>query len=403
MTPSTTTTAISDRRTAALFPGTTAARATPARPAPATFRGAPVRTDPLLVPFLQATRSVEAERHLDRLVREVAEPVIKNVVWSRYRVLVGQPQGRYEAPQEQEALEAYGEAITQLLARLRAGKDDPGSQQPISDVRAYAAVTAFRACHHSLRDKYPQRFELRSRIRSVLTHRPEFALWKGNRGETLCGLTGWQHERCEDPAGGARIALVRNDPHAAAEAALPPQDYQRKRPHTVLSALFGWLGRPITLDDLVRFLAELWNVRDAPPVQGQDADEGLATAAYERAPDPTVDVAAQAERRAYLARVWDEICLLPPKQRSALLLNLRDGQGRGVLVLFPLTGVAMARQIAEMLGLTTDELGALWDELPLEDAVIAARLQVTPRQVISLRRVARLRLERRTKGYEQQT
>lgn len=42
--------------------------------------------------------------------------------------------------------------------------------------------------------------------------------------------------------------------------------------------------------------------------------------------------------------MWNETCLLPPKQRVALLLNLCDGHGRGLLALFPLTALATAGQ-----------------------------------------------------------
>jgi hypothetical protein len=41
-------------------------------------------------------------------------------------------------------------------------------------------------------------------------------------------------------------------------------------------------------------------------------------------------------------------------------------------------------------------LSALWDQLPLDDLSIAARLGVTRQQVINLRKAARARLARRT-------
>jgi hypothetical protein len=40
-------------------------------------------------------------------------------------------------------------------------------------------------------------------------------------------------------------------------------------------------------------------------------------------------------------------------------------------------------------------MAAVWNELPLEDAVIAERLGATRQQVINLRKCARARLSRR--------
>ena len=39
-------------------------------------------------------------------------------------------------------------------------------------------------------------------------------------------------------------------------------------------------------------------------------------------------------------RVWEEVRALPLRQRVALLVNLRDDEGRGTIELLPQTGVA---------------------------------------------------------------
>jgi len=99
--------------------------------------------------------------------------------------------------------------------------------------------------------------------------------------------------------------------------------------------------------------------------------------------------------------LWVEIGELPLRQRVALLLSLRDDQGRGVLTLFPLVRVASIRQIAEALFMSAEHLATLRNELPLEDTAIAQSLGVTRQQVINLRKCARQRLLRRTKGVSQ--
>jgi hypothetical protein len=110
-------------------------------------------------------------------------------------------------------------------------------------------------------------------------------------------------------------------------------------------------------------------------------------------------VAWQVEKRIFLERLWEEVRELPRAQRAALLLNLRGADGRGCLALFPATGVATLRQIAETLEISAERLAELWPQLPLEDATIAGLLDLTRQQVINLRKSARERLARRLKGF----
>ncbi|MCM3903273.1 MAG: hypothetical protein ND866_16330, partial [Pyrinomonadaceae bacterium] len=129
-------------------------------------------------------------------------------------------------------------------------------------------------------------------------------------------------------------------------------------------------------------------------------DEGEASAGRgEHSTDARDNVAAEVEHRSYLQRLWSEILGLPPGQRTALLLNLRDVQ-EGVIVLLPLTGVATIRQIAEAVAIPTEEFARLWNDLPLDDAAVAIRLGVTRQQVINLRKSARARLARRMRALE---
>jgi len=117
-----------------------------------------------------------------------------------------------------------------------------------------------------------------------------------------------------------------------------------------------------------------------------------------RLPDPAPDAALAFERRTYLGRLWEEIRRLPPRQAAALLLNLRDGQGRNAAALLPLTGIATLREMAAAMALTAETLAGLWGRLPLDDAAIAGLLGATRQQVINLRKSARERLARRMRG-----
>ena len=111
--------------------------------------------------------------------------------------------------------------------------------------------------------------------------------------------------------------------------------------------------------------------------------------------DPTESIAQTLANQGYLTRLWREVHELPVNQRTAVLLNLRDEDGGSALPLLPLTGIATIRQIAEVLDIPALDLAALWPDLPLDDARIAARLDLTRQQVINLRKSARARLSRR--------
>ena len=104
------------------------------------------------------------------------------------------------------------------------------------------------------------------------------------------------------------------------------------------------------------------------------------------------------ELRASLRQLWDDVRELAPKQRAALLLNLRDAHGRECLSLLPLTRTATIAEIASAVEMPAERFAELWNELPLSDATIGELLQLTARQVIKLRRLARERLRRMEKN-----
>ena len=104
-------------------------------------------------------------------------------------------------------------------------------------------------------------------------------------------------------------------------------------------------------------------------------------------------------QRAYLQKLWTEICELPPKQRAALLLNLKDARGHGMIAMFPLTSVATVPQLAATLEIPLDRFATIWNELPWEDTSVSTHLGITRQQVVNLRKCARERLARRMKEF----
>jgi hypothetical protein len=131
------------------------------------------------------------------------------------------------------------------------------------------------------------------------------------------------------------------------------------------------------------------------PIEWTGQNENALRLAAAPEPDP----AWQTEKRVFLQRLWEELGRLPVHQRAALLLNLRDPAGGSCIGLFPATGVATIRQLAEALEISAEDFAELWNELPLEDAKIAQLLKRTRQQIINARKSARERLARQLKGF----
>jgi DNA-directed RNA polymerase specialized sigma24 family protein len=111
--------------------------------------------------------------------------------------------------------------------------------------------------------------------------------------------------------------------------------------------------------------------------------------------DETSSIESSLVHRSALVEVWREIALLPPRQRIALLLGLRDETGSPIASLLILLRIATFDDLAVAVELTSGQLAAIWDQLPLPDSAIAERLDLSRQQVINLRKSARERLARR--------
>jgi hypothetical protein len=148
------------------------------------------------------------------------------------------------------------------------------------------------------------------------------------------------------------------------------------------------VGGPVELEDLVNLIASVWRIDRIPAEESPISVDGPAASedsAFEEALD----------RKRFAERLWAEIQELPLRQKTALLLNLRDRRGAGMLWVFPAIGVASLRAIATCLELSFEEFASLWKRLPIDDQTIAARLGCERQQVINLRMAAKKRLSNR--------
>ena len=313
--------------------------------------------DAVLLPIVEARDEESRRAALTDLVVTCAQPTMKNVL-DRFR--------RSDSTFRQEdAEDVLGTATLRLLRKLQdAALDD------IENFEGYVAALAYRTVYDFMRRRFPERTRLKNRIRYLLDRDPRFAIWSTS-DSVACGLASWKGRE-----------NVRDAFEIAPQTASPAM-CDSERPHDAVAAIFERAGAPLTLESLVRILTSLWSVAEA-----HEMSDAIAV---ENAPSH----AATHETRQFLQILWNEIRLLQPQHRTALLLNLRDPEGVNAIALFVLTGVAGIGEIADAVGMSVEELEAIWQSLPLDDLAIAARLGLTRQQVINLRRTARERLARR--------
>lgn len=302
---------------------------------------------------------IDDGREIERLLTEVASPLIRQILARHFRAGGALPR--------HDAEDVAATVKLRLLHKLRNARSP---DEAIQDVDKYVATMTYNVINDQLRRRFPERTRHKNRVLYVLGHDARLAMWSVPAG-LAAGLRAWSGSHDV-------LTVVTLDESRATRRML-----DRNRSGDALNELFEHFGRAIELDALLELTAALWHVVDAAPAEMPDIID---------AQDP---VPAQMERKQFLRRLWSEIRELRPMQRQALLLNLRDPEAANAISLLVLTGVAPFDEIAAALEISGEELAAIWNELPLDDLRIAERLGVTRQQVINLRKSARERLARR--------
>jgi hypothetical protein len=346
----------------------------------------------LIQSFLRAGDRSEWENLLSLLIREHAEPIIAGIIKHKLRVSLNNSEG---SSQNQDALEIAGDVRAAILAEMQSLKAGAHARS-ISDFHNYVAVKTYSACADYFRAKNPQRRRLKDLLRYHLKQNRIFALWEGEDKRLLCGLQIW---RSAGPniSRSDRLQQLLTEPLSifnASESA-SAVGVSHLQPAELLTVIFESVGHPIEFNQLVTIAADIWGIKDQPTESFDQAGEAVAGLI-----DSAAGVDAVVEQRLYLQRLWTEVAELPPLQRAALLLNLRDAQGGSVIAFVPHLGIAGKAEIAELLSMSAEQFSQLWNELPLDDAGIARLLGVTRQQVINLRKTARERLVRRMRAIE---
>ncbi|HVG22225.1 MAG TPA: hypothetical protein VNI02_24525 [Blastocatellia bacterium] len=350
---------------------------------------AKTEADSLLKALLDEADEAGRDQLLEELICRYARPVINRVIASKLNL----SRSHCDSVEGQDQADIGEEVVVQLIRRLALIRG--GGAAMLGNFESYVAAAAYNECSNYLRRKYPARARLKNRLRYILSHHKQLAIWQPERREWLCGFASWRDQppsrRSTD-----RLRQLSADPHSInyfSDSA--QQDVLR-----VVKATFEFVGAPITLDGLTDVVSDILGINDK--AARSEPDEQLNGAADDVWPDTEALFNERIDKQAYLKQVWKEIRELLPEQRVAMLLNLKDGEGSDITTTLVSSGVATISEMAEALGLSVEEFLGLWNRLPLSDEEIATRLGVRAQRVSSLRQSGRRRLSRRMDLYERQ-
>ena len=343
----------------------------------------------LLRTFLDEADEARCDRLMEEIICQHARPIIRRVVASKLNV----GRGRYDSIEWQEQEDIAEEVVVQLIRRLStmrgAGADAFGSFEN------YVATAAYNACSNYLRRKYPERSRLRNRLRYILSHHEQLGMWRSGEREWLCGLVSWKNQG-QTRAPSARLRQLSSHPRFVNFS--NSSAGEREVLHLVISVL-DFVGAPVAFDEMVDVVGEIIGMSAKSSAEPNDP---FVENTGEIWSETEAFITERIDKQAYLKKVWKEICELPPEQRAALLLNLKDKDGSDITVIFVSSGVTTISEMADVLGISIEEFLDMWKKLPLSDEEIAIRLGISVRQIGSLRQSGRRRLRRRMDSYERQ-
>ncbi len=337
------------------------------------------QTDSTLIPFLRSVGKKESEDALSDLLIRHIQPIIEKSLRAKLRVSLT-PTDFHQA--NQDALELLSEVKLLLVSELGKLRSNH-TGKTIQNLNSYVISVTINVYRQYLRKKYPQRQQLKSKLRYLLTHHAKFALWENEQG-VFCSLK--ENRETTSPP---NAEIIQKN---IAEIVNQQNLHDSARIIDLLKVIFEAAKSPIYFNDLLSIVAETQHIRDY-----REMSETEISNRVDAAVSTKPGILDEIEQRAMLSKVWKEIVSLPVRHRLALLLNLRDKRGDCLIRLFPLLRIAGIRQIADTLGFEHEEFAVVWQELPWDDLKIGEYLGLTRQQVINLRQSARLRLIRQMK------
>jgi hypothetical protein len=336
-----------------------------------------------LAGYLSASDEQISSELLSRLIAERVRPLSERIIRMKLGVSLRATDDRRINEDARDLVSEVKTLIVGKLTRLRIDADSG----PIDNFDAYVRTVTINVCNQYLRCKYPNRLRLKNQLRYLLGHEPRFAVWQADTsGPLLCGLSEWKEKQLAGSADPSSIAQLNDNLERHFELRRVPPD-QIKMGDLIMTVLTK-AGRPIRLADLVSLIYQLRRIEERSEVTEDEMRPHNVLISV-------VDNATRLEDKDFLRRLWKEIGELPLRHRSALILNLKNKQGDGLITLLPMTRVATISEIARLLDFDPEQFARIWHELPWDDLAIAGHIGITRQQVINLRQSARATLRRK--------
>ena|SRR5688572_22281844 len=323
----------------------------------------------------QMTVEAALKRYLDSRIGSYCEEQALRQLLAAVRPLIAASlRARARSFDADDREEFVNETMLRLIQRLNDVKRRQDGES-IANFSSYVSITANNVVFSHLRRANPERRRVRQSVSEALRS-PGFARWETGNGENVAGFQVWL---------GNDHAAPWDDLVEIAGSIPAPGPLTCRSVEVVLEHTFVRSQRPVAIERLVEIVAAVFGRSLTSP------EAGLVASVADAAPSAEQKLID----RSALAAVWCEIERLPPRQRAALLLNLRDREGSACLSLLVERGIASLAGVAAAAGLSATQMSQLWDKLPLDDLTIAGSLGMTRQSVINLRKSARERLNRR--------
>lgn len=319
--------------------------------------------------FLSSAEEEKQEQLLAELLQVYAIPIVRQILWLRLGFRVNKSGAN---PYNADAEDVYQNALTKLLQQLREMQANP-HHPVIRNFSHYVKRVTLNVCHDYLRGKAPARARLKDRLRDTLHRHPDFCLWKIADGRSLGGFAFWQEAQWASlsPLHLEEIAAQLAASEVVAFHTKPAAHFSLPR---ILTEIFQQAQSPLELNQLVGLVASLAGNNDQP-------DESLD---YDKLNQLIVKPPAQnlrLEGRERLARLWQEVQRLPLHYRKIICLSFASKDGENLLTVLTETELATFPEVAAAIEVSLEELLGLWLQLPMDNAAIAAHLDVTKEQI----------------------
>jgi hypothetical protein len=362
------------------------------------------RADELIQEYFAVPADSQAELLLDRLLREHADPIIKNAIrrwlWVDldfvWRLDARAPAGAPgKTRKELSAEDLYSRIVLYLVTHLRARREATDAE-PIRQFGAYVRQLAANAYREMMRRQFPARHHVR---RKLLEMAPEqlstlgLALHRDERsGAFLGALRHWQGET---PPLARRDAQWLENPGAFRNEGLLGDDPATVPFPNLVARALDWAGAPMHIDDLTQGLSQLSGFQDVRTDVAADDEDLLER--LDAGVHLEEEVVRDCDQGAFVRALWQEVASLPLIQRRAFVLRREKDEIQAFVRHGSCDG---RRQIALLLELPWEEFEACYRALPLPYDRIGQRLGLTQREAINRQKIALERLRRRLQDWE---